>query len=120
MPDRAAAVICFHMFKLRGNMKLCSFFRPSVKLVATIFCATLLVPAGRATERDRPVPVVQGTEPSRGPAPEPFTEKELAELSRRAEDPGQKVVGGALTNQQLTYIVIALATAVIILVIIAA
>jgi hypothetical protein len=42
--------------------------------------------------------------------------QELAQLAARAEEPGDEVVGGALTNQQLTYIVIALAAAVIVLV----
>jgi len=43
-------------------------------------------------------------------------DEELAQLAARAEEPGAEVVGGALTNQQLTYIVIALATAVIVLI----
>jgi hypothetical protein len=45
---------------------------------------------------------------------------ELARLAARAEQVDRDIAGGALTNQQLTYIVIALATAVIILVIVAA
>ena len=48
-------------------------------------------------------------------APQALDDEEVAELAKRAEDPGREVAGGALTNQQLTYIVIALATAVIIL-----
>jgi hypothetical protein len=40
----------------------------------------------------------------------------LEELSRRAEDPGPDVVGGALSNEHLTYIIIALAAAVIVLI----
>ena len=42
--------------------------------------------------------------------------EELAQLAVRAEQPGEDVVGGALTNQHLTYIVIALAAAVVVLI----
>ena len=45
---------------------------------------------------------------------------ELARLSARAETENRRFRAGALTNQQLTYIIIALATAVIIIVIIKA
>lgn len=47
------------------------------------------------------------------PAPEPLEAAELAELEERSEEPGDQVAGGALNNQQLTYIVIALAAAII-------
>lgn len=42
--------------------------------------------------------------------------EELAQLAVRAEEPGEDVVGGALDNQHLTYIVIALAAAVVVLI----
>lgn len=42
--------------------------------------------------------------------------EELAQLAVRAEEPGADVVGGALDNQHLTYIVIALAAAVVVLI----
>jgi hypothetical protein len=45
---------------------------------------------------------------------------ELARLSQRASKAQADFAAGALSNQELTYIVIALATAVIILVIVAA
>lgn len=49
----------------------------------------------------------------------PFlSDAELANLSSRAAVAQQEFAAGALTNQQLTYIVIALATAVVILVIV--
>ena len=41
---------------------------------------------------------------------------ELEQLEARDEEPGPEVVGGALSNQELTYIVIALAAAVLVLV----
>lgn len=53
---------------------------------------------------------------SAAPVPQPLTEEESRELAQREEKPGKEVAGGALTNQQLTYIVIALATAVIVLI----
>lgn len=43
-------------------------------------------------------------------------EEEMAELSQRNQDPGPKVRGGALSNEHLTYIVIALAAIVLVLV----
>jgi hypothetical protein len=45
-----------------------------------------------------------------------LTADELSELSARAEEPGPEVVGGSLSNEHLTYIVIALAAAVIVLI----
>jgi hypothetical protein len=47
---------------------------------------------------------------------EALTAEESADLSQRDEEPGREVVGGALSNLHLTYIVIALATAVIVLI----
>lgn len=49
-----------------------------------------------------------------------LSDDELARLAERATRIEEDFAAGALTNQQLTYIVIALATAVLILVIIAA
>jgi hypothetical protein len=45
-----------------------------------------------------------------------LSSQELAEMAKRAEEPGQEVVGGALSNLHLTYIVIALAAAVLVLI----
>jgi len=47
-----------------------------------------------------------------------LTDDELAGLSARAIQIENDVTAGALTNQQLTYIVIALATAVIVLILV--
>lgn len=47
-------------------------------------------------------------------------DQELARLAARAEKANSDFAGGSLTNQELTYIVIALGTAVLILVIVAA
>ncbi len=43
-------------------------------------------------------------------------EQELAELAALDEEPGDEVIGGALSNQHLTYVAIALAAAVVVLV----
>lgn len=45
--------------------------------------------------------------------------QELSQLEARVNQVEQDIVGGALTNQEITYILIALATAVIILIIVA-
>ena len=47
---------------------------------------------------------------------EPLEAPELAQLEKRTEEPGAEVTGGALSNLHLTYIVIALAAAVLVLI----
>lgn len=49
-----------------------------------------------------------------------LSDSEIASLSERAASTEASFAGGALNNQQLTYIIIALATAVLILVIVVA
>jgi hypothetical protein len=49
-----------------------------------------------------------------------LSDEELARLATKSEKIQNDIAAGALTNQQITYILIALATAVIILVIVAA
>jgi hypothetical protein len=59
------------------------------------------------------------TRPDRpGATSEPkfLDEEELAALSQRNQNPGPEVRGGALSNEHLTYIVIALAAIVLVLV----
>jgi len=48
--------------------------------------------------------------------PEPLSDEEAAKLKARSQEPGPEVAGGALSNLHLTYIVIALAAAVIVLI----
>ncbi|MCP5117954.1 MAG: hypothetical protein GY953_44625 [bacterium] len=43
-------------------------------------------------------------------------DEELANLDARAEQPPDNLAGGALSNEHLTYIVIALAAAIIVLI----
>jgi preprotein translocase subunit SecF len=56
------------------------------------------------------------TEEQAPEAAQALSEDEAAELSARAEEPARDVVGGALSNTHLTYVVIALAAAVIVLI----
>jgi hypothetical protein len=100
------------------------------KILATALCVSFLVPAIRADDQRRPSTQVaerstsavesDGAKslPNRANAdtPQLLTDKESADLQARSEDPGTKVAGGALSNLHLTYIVIALAAAVLVLV----
>ncbi len=57
-------------------------------------------------------------EPAAKPAsPQPLSREEAASLSARAEQPSPEVAGGALSNLHLTYIVIALAAILLVLLI---
>ena len=49
-----------------------------------------------------------------------LSDEELARLAAQTDKIQKDVAGGALTNQQITYIIIALATAVVILIVVAA
>jgi hypothetical protein len=100
-----------------------------MRLVAFILCLCLFAPvvnaaAVNARHSERAERAARGRQsdhttavtPRSSPAPERLSADERSELSGRAEEPGQEVVGGALSNQHLTYIVIALAAAVIVLI----
>jgi hypothetical protein len=95
--------------------------------IAVTGLAILTLAPGYA--QDRPLPkedkaaavanVVANNDAKNGAAPEkaqPLTEQEQSDLTKRAEEPGKEVAGGALSNLHLTYIVIALAAAVVVLV----
>lgn len=83
-----------------------------MKLLVIALCSFLIVPAGVAAER--PAKAVQVAH--QATAPEALSAEELKQLEQRAEEPSREVVGGALSNLHLTYIVIALAAAVIVMV----
>jgi hypothetical protein len=53
---------------------------------------------------------------SRNQAAQPFSEAEEEALQARAEEPDPQVAGGAMSNQHLTYAVIALAAIVLVLI----
>jgi hypothetical protein len=65
-----------------------------------------------------PIPRATSNPLSPGAATEAqlLNEEEIAALSQRDQDPGPEVRGGALSNEHLTYIVIALAAIVLVLV----
>ncbi len=65
--------------------------------------------AGKAVSKVTP-------NPGATPAAQFLDEEEIAALSQRNQNPGPEVRGGALSNEHLTYIVIALAAIVLVLV----
>lgn len=99
------------------------------KILVVVLCLSLVAPVGRAAEAastspsnadspaaPEPATVTSAPASTGTGSPELLTAEELSELSARAEDPGPEVVGGSLSNEHLTYIVIALAAAVIVLI----
>jgi hypothetical protein len=103
--------------------------QPLSKLLVVVLCLLLVAPVGRAAEATgsspgnaespaapEPAAVTSATASTSANSPELLTTDEVSELSARAEEPGPEVVGGALSNEHLTYIVIALAAAVIVLI----
>lgn len=92
----------------------------TLKVVALVLSVMLALPAGagaaKAPDPPSPAAVGTGTNPPNAASAQLLDANEVADLAARAEEPGQEVTGGALSNEHLTYIVIALAVAVIILV----
>jgi hypothetical protein len=86
-----------------------------MKALAIALTILLAAPMERAAPKTA---VERSTEiPVRGPVPaQPLSAEEEKELAQRDEEPGPEVAGGALSNLHLTYIVIALAAAVIVLI----
>lgn len=89
-------------------------------LPSAFLCILLTVPGAVAAENrptnQREAAPVASPVPARNASPQPFTEQELVAMSAAQEEPGPEVTGGALSNQQLTYVAIALAAAVIVLI----
>ena len=81
-------------------------------LLSLCLASPAIAPAAAAVERE----LVQAGAPAASAAAEPITDEEAAELGKRSEHPGKEVAGGALSTLHLTYIVIALAAAVIVLI----
>lgn len=99
------------------------------RILATTLCLSLVVPSGSAMEQTgtsaarggddglKRAPETSLSPDITGPnSPQPLSEEEAQALSERAEEPGPEVAGGALSGQHLTYIVIALAAAVFVLI----
>ena len=96
--------------------------------LAVLLCVSLLAPVGQAAGRATPLPSESQTvkaasgnratsPPVSARSPQLLDTQEIADLSQRAEEPGREVTGGTLSNKHLTYIVIALAAAVFVLVV---
>lgn len=86
------------------------------KIMVAVLSFILLMPLAAA---DRQPAVQTATRPDTAPqpqAPQPLSEAEQNQLARRQEQPSQEVAGGALSNEHLTYVVIALAAAVLVLI----
>jgi hypothetical protein len=67
-------------------------------------------------ERDAGKATPDSTASAQPVKPQPLSEEESARLAARDQEPGPEVSGGALSNLHLTYIVIALAAAVLVLI----
>jgi hypothetical protein len=78
----------------------------------TILLALTLAASAPAESGKTPQAIVQAA-PQKA---QPLTDEEAQDLQQRDEKPNEKVAGGALSNEHLTYIVIALAAAVLVLV----
>ena len=90
-----------------------------VKLLAIVLCFALWMPSpasaksvAAAVDTDTELTSSENSE-SRAQL---LDEEEELRLAERAEKPSDNIVGGALSNEHLTYIVIALAAAVIVLI----
>jgi hypothetical protein len=102
----------------------------TIAKAAGVFCAGAMTLSAEGNGLDVVKPIespkqVEATE-SAPPPPMPVTvaspaqllsSQELAEIAKRSEEPGQDVVGGALSNLHLTYIVIALAAALLVIIV---
>ncbi len=86
------------------------------RLLATVLCVGLSLGGASAAEQETKAAARAVSENPTPLAGESFDESELAELSQREEAPAPEVAGGALSNLHLTYIVIALAAAVVVLI----
>ncbi len=89
-------------------------------LTSALLCVLLTVPGAVAAEtrpdNRRVVAPQTSPAPAKDESPQPFSEQELAAMAAAEEEPGPEMTGGALSNLHLTYVVIALATAVIVLI----
>ena len=71
----------------------------------------------QADEQQKTMAATQTTVVTGTASPQALSQEEEASLSARAEEPGPEVSGGSLSNLHLTYVVIALAAIVLVLLI---
>jgi hypothetical protein len=88
----------------------------TVLLTCAIFGGGSLGAEPRAAAAEAPAVTTAAAPTDGAPPGQLLSEEESAEWQARAEEPGDEVTGGALSNEHLTYIVIALAAAVLVLV----
>jgi hypothetical protein len=82
----------------------------------TLLLVSILAAAAPAETNKKATPATQTAVQTVVATRQPLNEEETQELKQRDEKPDEKVAGGALSNEHLTYIVIALAAAVLVLV----
>lgn len=88
------------------------------RILSVTLCVSLVCPVGAWAQARQQTAVQQTAAVSASvPAGQPLSEEEEVELAQRAEEPGEEVAGGALSNLHLTYAVIALAAIVLVLVV---
>ena len=93
-------------------------------ITRVLLCLTVAVPMQMFAQSEpavsTPPPAFRATsapaQPIAVPEAQLLREDELKALSARNQEPGPEVRGGSLSNEHLTYIVIALAAAVLVLV----
>ncbi|MGH9673139.1 MAG: hypothetical protein ACRD44_08155 [Bryobacteraceae bacterium] len=91
---------------------------PAVPRVLILAVALNLAPASLASDAAaarQPVKTAPAERAQSAPA-QPLTAAEVRDLAARSEKAGPEVAGGALSNEHLTYALIALAAAVIVLI----
>lgn len=107
------------------------FWLKAPKLTGVFLCLALAVPTGIFAQIDA-TPQLNVSEnsaaaadskvtrnpgrPGATPQAQLLDQEEIAALSQRNQNPGPEVRGGALSNEHLTYIVIALAAIVLVLI----
>lgn len=96
-------------------------YGPRTGTITTALLSLLLTVPGAVAAENRPATQREEASrtspaPARSESPQPFSEEEIAAMAAEEEEPGPEVAGGALSNLHLTYVVIALAAAVIVLI----
>lgn len=86
------------------------------KLAVAVLSCGLAVTPPMARAEQTPSSAVKSVPAPASPAAELLTPEEEKALAEQQEEPARDVAGGALSNLHLTYIVIALAAAVLVLV----
>ncbi len=86
-------------------------------LGVVLMTMVLMAPAPAWASNPSPAAAASKTDSAaaREVVPQLLSSRELAEVARNAEEPGDEVLGGSLSNLHLTYIVIALAAILLVI-----